>query len=155
MSELRMEPIADLVTLEKRYAGFWMRFWAYSMDLVVIFSLNGILLSPFKFVNEGLAVSVGFWTVTGIIGAIIYYAYFLFMTKYFGQTIGKMIIGIKVIREDDQPLKWSDLLFRELIGRFIYQVFSFLAVLYIIVGFTDEKQGLHDMIGSTRVIFEQ
>lgn len=66
-----------------------------------------------------------------------------------------MILGIRVIREDEQSLKWSDVFFREVIGRFIYRVFSILMVLYIIVGFTEEKQGLHDMIASTRVVFDR
>jgi uncharacterized RDD family membrane protein YckC len=140
---------------EQRYAGFWMRFWAYVIDIVVISSLNGILLSPFKFVNDGIAISVGLWTVTGIVGSVVFFAYFLLMTKFFGQTLGKMILGIRVIREDEQPLRWSDLLFREVIGRFIYRVFSFLMLLYIVVGFTDQKQGLHDMFGNTRVIFDR
>jgi uncharacterized RDD family membrane protein YckC len=140
---------------EQRYAGFWMRFWAYVIDIVVISSLNGILLSPFKFVNDGIAISVGLWTVTGIVGSIVFFAYFLLMTKFFGQTLGKMILGLRVIREDEQPLRWSDLLFREVVGRFIYRVFGFLMILYIIVGFTDQKQGLHDMFSSTRVVFDR
>ncbi|WP_047982837.1 RDD family protein [Ornithinibacillus californiensis] len=140
---------------EQRYAGFWMRFWAYVIDIVVISSLNGILLSPFKFVNDGIAISVGLWTVTGIVGSIVFFAYFLLMTKFFGQTLGKMILGIRVIREDEQPLRWSDILFREVVGRFIYRVFSFLMLLYIVVGFTDQKQGLHDMFSNTRVVFDK
>ncbi|MEN2767815.1 RDD family protein [Ornithinibacillus xuwenensis] len=154
MNEKSVEQSIETVVSNKRYAGFWMRFWAYFIDLLVIFSINGILLSPFKFMNEGIAITVGFWTITGIVGSVVFYTYFLLMTKFFGQTLGKMILGIKVVREDDQPLKWSDLIFREFIGRFIYRVFSILLVLYIIVGFTDEKQGLHDMIGSTRVVFD-
>jgi uncharacterized RDD family membrane protein YckC len=140
---------------EHRYAGFWMRFWAFLIDLIVISSLNGILVSPFKFVNEGIAISVGFWTVPGIISAIVFYAYFILMTKFFGQTIGKMILGIKVVRENEEPLRWSDVLFRELIGRFLYRAFWFLTALYIIVGFMDEKQGIHDMIADTRVVFDR
>ncbi|MBS3680632.1 RDD family protein [Ornithinibacillus massiliensis] len=155
MSEASLSYQHAASSSEPRFAGFWMRFWAYVLDIVVISSLNGILLSPFKFVNDGIAISIGLWTVTGLIASIVYFAYFLFMTKFFGQTIGKMILGIRVIREDEQSLKWSDVFFREVIGRFIYRVFSILMVLYIIVGFTEEKQGLHDMIASTRVVFDR
>ena len=145
----------EALVSEQRYAGFWMRLWAFLIDLIVISSLNGILLSPFKFVNEGIAISVGIWTVPGIVSAIVFYAYFVLMTKFFGQTVGKMILGIKVVRENEEPLRWSDVLFRELVGRFIYRAFWFLMVLYIIVGFMDEKQGLHDMIVDTRVIYDR
>ncbi|WP_407269750.1 RDD family protein [Radiobacillus sp. PE A8.2] len=140
---------------EKRYAGFWMRFWAYVTDLIIVFSINGILLIPFKFMNDNIQLDIGFWTVTGIISSIVFYLYFLFMTKSFKQTLGKMIFGLKVIREDDKPLTWSDLLFREVVGRFIHRVFFIGLFLYVFVAFTNEKQGIHDMFASTRVVFAE
>ncbi|MUK88841.1 RDD family protein [Ornithinibacillus sp. L9] len=155
MGEENAHTATDHLMPTKRYAGFWMRFWAYILDLIVVFSINGILFVPFKFINDGTVINIGFWTLTGIIGSIIFYLYFLLMTRKFGQTLGKMILGIKVIREDDQPLEWSDLLFREVVGRFLHRIFGFLALLYIIVGFTKEKQGLHDIIGNTRVVFDE
>ncbi|PAV29733.1 hypothetical protein CIL05_10205 [Virgibacillus profundi] len=146
---------ANVTTDDKRYAGFWMRFWAYLADLIIIFSINGLLLSPLKFLNDGAGIEIGFWTLTGVIGAIVFYVYFLLMTKYFGQTLGKMIFGLRVIREDDGPLKWSDLLFREVVGRFLHRVFFFAVLLYAVVAFSREKQGVHDMIGNTRVVLER
>ncbi|HLR68425.1 RDD family protein [Virgibacillus alimentarius] len=136
---------------KKRYAGFWMRFWAYITDLIVIFSINGILLSPLKFVGDG-RIDIGFWTLNGIVSVFVFYIYFLLMTKVYGQTIGKMVFGLRVIRIDDKDLKWSDLLFREVIGRFIYRAMALLFLLYAVVAFTPEKQGLHDIVGNTRVI---
>src|SRR5699024_5616233 len=85
---------------EYKYAGFWMRFWAYLIDVIIVFSINGILLSPLMFLNDGLPLEIGFWTVNGILAGIIYYVYFLLMTKLFQQTVGKMILGLKVIREN-------------------------------------------------------
>ncbi|WP_010093857.1 RDD family protein [Ornithinibacillus scapharcae] len=155
MTENTMVYHAESSERHERYAGFWMRFWAFLFDLLVVSSLNGILLSPFKFVNDGYAITIGIWSVPWIIGSIIIFLYFILMTKFFGQTLGKMILGIKVIRKDGEPLKWSDVIFREVVGRFIYQAFSFLALLYIIVGFTSEKQGLHDMFSDTRVVFDR
>jgi len=137
-----------------RYAGFWMRFWAYLFDIIVIFGVNSFILSPFKFINNGLPIDIWFWTWNGIIAGFIYYIYFLLMTKFFGQTVGKMILGLKVIHHKDGKLTWMDLFFREVIGRLIYNVFFLLKPLYFIIGFTNEKQGLHDMIGNTRVIHE-
>ncbi|WP_085993809.1 RDD family protein [Oceanobacillus senegalensis] len=135
-----------------KYAGFWMRFWAYLADLLIVFSLNGILLSPLHFINDGKSVDIGFWTLAGIASSLVFYIYFLLMTKYFNQTLGKMIFGLKVIREDRQSLSWSDLLFREVVGRFFHRVFWFTAFLYIVVAVKEEKQGIHDMLADTRVI---
>ncbi|QKY68453.1 RDD family protein [Lentibacillus sp. CBA3610] len=140
---------------DRRFAGFWMRFWAYLADLVIVFSINGILLSPFKFINDGDPTDIGFWTVTGIIGAIVFYLYFLLMTKYYGKTLGKMILGLRVVREDMEPLQWSDLIFREVVGRFIHRVFWFTNVLYLFVAFDTQKRGIHDMFAGTRVVFDR
>src|SRR5699024_7887424 len=86
-------------SVHHRYAGFWMRFWSYLSDLIVVFSLNSLLLSPLKFVDNGV-IDIGFWTLNGILSALVFYIYFLFMTKYFGQTLGKMLFGLRVIRSD-------------------------------------------------------
>lgn len=139
---------------EQRYrpAGFWMRFWAFLADSIIIFSINGILLSPLQFINEGAEITVSAWTIKGILAGIVFYLYFLITTKKLGQTIGKMIFGLKVIRVDQKPLQWSDLLFREVIVRFIYKSFGFLNLLYLVVAFNKEKKGIHDMIGNTKVI---
>ncbi|WP_324777878.1 RDD family protein [Virgibacillus senegalensis] len=85
-------------------------------------------------------------------GSIVFYVYFLLMTKFFGQTLGKMLFGLRVIREDDGSLTWSDLLFREVVGRFIHRVLFLTPLLYVVVAFTNQKQGLHDMFASTRVV---
>src|SRR5699024_10358996 len=92
-----------------------MRFWAFLTDLIVIFSINGLLLFPLQFISNGV-IDVVFWTLNGILSAIVFYIYFLLMTKYFGQTLGTMLFGLRLIRNDAQALRWSDLLFREVIG---------------------------------------
>ncbi|AXI09911.1 RDD family protein [Oceanobacillus sp. 143] len=144
------KPSADTT----RYAGFWMRFWAYLADMVIVFSINGILLSPLNFINGGKPIGIAYWSLAGIISVLVLYLYFLLMTKYYGQTLGKMIFGLKVIRKDLQPLQWSDIVFRELVGRFFYRVLFIAQLLYIVVAFDDKKQGIHDMISDTRVIHQ-
>lgn len=140
-------------TPSHRQAGFWIRFWAYIIDVIVISSLNSIILSPLIFFQDFAPFQWEYISVMGILSGIVYYLYFLFMTKIFSQTLGKMIIGIQVISADEKRVTWGDLLFREVIGRFIHNVFFILKLLYITVAFTDKKQGIHDMIGSTRVVY--
>ncbi|NIK12983.1 RDD family protein [Alkalibacillus almallahensis] len=137
-----------------RYAGFWMRFWAYIVDLIIVFCVNGIVLMPYRLITGGDDVEVGFWTVAVIISTIVLYAYFVVMTKYLQQTLGKRIFGLKVIRQDRTPLRWSDLIFREVVGRFFHRVLGFTNLLYIVVAFNPDKQGIHDMIGDTFVVHD-
>ncbi|MGY4689216.1 RDD family protein [Salibacterium sp. K-3] len=135
-----------------QYAGFWMRFWAYLLDLVIVFSLNGLLLSPLWFSGAESMSVLGWFTVQGILSALTAYLYFLLMTKWQTQTLGKMVFGLRVIRKDQHPLRWHDLVFREIVGRFIHRSLWITNILYVIVGFTDQKEGVHDSIADTRVV---
>ncbi|MGM7702334.1 RDD family protein [Pseudalkalibacillus sp. Hm43] len=134
----------------RKYAGFWMRFWAYLFDILVIGSLYRILIYPtFRWLDLPLT-DGSMFSLKAILTAIIFYGYFLLMTRFFGQTLGKMILGIQVVTQDvDGKLAWSTLLFREVVGRFISKVFF---IGYIITAFTSEKKALHDIFADTRVV---
>ncbi|WP_187118822.1 RDD family protein [Bacillus marasmi] len=134
-----------------RFAGFWMRFWAYLMDLIVIGSINRIIINP---IFRGMDISLydsGVLAPISIATAITFYAYFVLMTKYFGQTLGKMVFGLKVVNLDGSPLTWSTVIFREFIGRYISVT---IFILYIIVAFLPKKQGIHDLFVDTTVIYK-
>ncbi|WP_349408148.1 RDD family protein [Pseudalkalibacillus sp. SCS-8] len=136
---------------EKVYAGFWMRLWANLIDLLVIGSLYRILIYPtFRWFDLPLS-DESIFSLKAILTAVIFYGYFLLMTRFFGQTLGKMVLAIKVVTKDlDDRLNWSTLFFREVIGRFIS--IKILAIGYLIAAFTSEKRALHDIFADTRVI---
>ena len=71
------------------------------------------------------------------------------MTKFFSQTLGKMVFGIKVVTLEERPLTWMTVLFREFIGRYISKLFF---IGYLIVAFLPKKQGIHDLLSDTTVI---
>lgn len=142
----------EVMFYERKPAGFWVRFWAYLIDLLVISGATSILLKP-VFALIGIDTSTVSWYAPfAILSAILFYAYFVLMTKFFSQTIGKMIFGIKVISLQKDSLDWSTLLFREWIGRFISVT---VLPLYFIVGFTPLKQGVHDFFADTTVVHEE
>lgn len=131
------------------YAGFWMRFWAYLLDLLVVSSLEGILVKPvFRLLNAPLW-EFNMFAPISIASAVTFYLYFVLMTKFFGQTLGKMVFGLKVVDLKKDHLTWGTVLFREWIGRFIS---STTVIGYIIVAFLPKKQGLHDLFVDTSVI---
>ena len=134
-----------------RYGGFWMRFWAYLVDIIVIGSIVRLLINPiFRILDISLTSEDLFAPIT-IVTSIIFYTYFVLMTKFFGQTVGKMIFGLRVIHLEGKKLDWSTVLFREWIGRFISVS---LTVLYVVAAFTEKKQAIHDLFVSTTVIHE-
>jgi uncharacterized RDD family membrane protein YckC len=132
-----------------RYAGFWMRFWAYLLDLVVVGSIVRLLIKPvFRILDIPLA-EANMFAPASIAAAAIFYLYFVLMTKYFNQTLGKMVFGLKVVNLNSDQLTWGTILFREWIGRFISAT---IIIGYIIVAFLPRKQGLHDIFTDTTVI---
>lgn len=136
-----------------KYAGFWTRFWAYTIDLLVLSALSGILVKPIFRVVDIEITNPWFllfspYKVTALLLLLIY---FIFMTKYLQQTVGKMIMGIKVVPKDGEKLTWSTVIFREGIGRFISKL---LLLPYLLVIFMPKKEALHDLFADTIVIHE-
>jgi uncharacterized RDD family membrane protein YckC len=149
------EEFADSVTIQEpdpvsiRFAGFWMRFWAYLLDLIVIGSIERLIINPLFRILEIPLVEFNMFAPISIASAIIFYLYFVLMTKYFNQTLGKMVFGLRVVDLQSEKLSWGTILFREWIGRFISAT---IVVGYIVVAFLPKKQGLHDLFTDTSVI---
>ncbi|UCZ52286.1 RDD family protein [Bacillus shivajii] len=134
-------------------AGFWMRLWAYLIDLLVVTSLNGIVLTPALAFTDLSEWGWGIYTLGGLLTAVISFGYFTVMTKVYRQTIGKMIIGVKVLSEKKE-LTWRDVIIREVFGRYIHQSIFITNILYLIVAFHPLKKGLHDYFADTFVVLE-
>jgi uncharacterized RDD family membrane protein YckC len=153
-TEVSYEPLEKKKAIDYNHlqAGFWIRLWAYLIDLLVVSSVNRILIYPL-FELIGLNKNNSFiFSPVSIATAVIFFAYFVFMTKYFHQTLGKMIFGLKVTSLKEETLNWGTVLFREFIGRYISKT---IWIGYIIVAFTPKKQGLHDIFADTQVIHEK
>lgn len=152
--QLEIAAVEDVQTLNSveqvpfQFAGFWMRFWAYLVDLIVIGSLNRMFIHPiFKWIDSDSTYS--FLSAEVIVTTIVFYMYFVLMTKFCSQTLGKMIFGLKVVALKEEQMTWGTLIFRELIGRFISKT---IVIGYLLVGFLPNKQGLHDLFADTSVI---
>ncbi|AMX82595.1 hypothetical protein GS3922_02295 [Geobacillus subterraneus] len=133
-----------------RYGGFWLRFWAYLLDVIVVSSINRLVVWPlFRLFDWPLARDHWF-APAAVAAAAVFYAYFVLMTKAFGQTLGKMVFGLKVVDERGVPLTWLTVLFREVIGKFIAKKLLFIGFLF--VAFSEKKKGMHDQFADTIVI---
>ena len=66
-----------------------------------------------------------------------------------GATVGKMAMGLRVVTDKGERLS-----FPNAIGRYFAKIISaiILCIGFIMIGFTDRKRGLHDMIAGTLVI---
>ncbi|MFJ7730971.1 RDD family protein [Lysinibacillus sp. NPDC097231] len=133
-------------------AGFWIRFWAFLLDGLIITAVVGIIINPIFYLMDWSLSETVWYAPISIISAIFYYSYFVLMTKFFGQTLGKMVFGLRVISLKHDKLTWSDVLFRDWIGRIISNTFI---PLYILVVILPENQGLHDFFADTTVVHEK
>ena len=157
-------------TVQFRYAGFWKRLVAYIIDSIIISVASGILLIPFLAV-VGLGIfsmhdsnlSYDTDTAVGLIIAMIAgylvlvagiaiagWIYFALMESSSPQgTLGKMALGVKVT-----DMAGNRISFGRATGRYFAKMISSLTlgVGYIMAGFTQQKQALHDIIAGCLVV---
>ncbi|MDO4814572.1 MAG: RDD family protein [Gemella sp.] len=132
------------------YAGFGRRWLAYIVDLLVV----GALSSLFSLATFGLFETRSLPVVDVSLATIlVYLLYFAIMTYKYSQTLGKMILGIKVETNTGIRLGLTDIFFREIVGRFINTATFNLP--YLVIFFNSKKKGLHDYIADTVVVKEE
>lgn len=159
-TQVQEEPVQQrsIVTQEQEFikkpAGFWIRFWAYLIDIIIVGAISGLLVKPiFRVVDYPIKDPIFLlYSPYKLILLALFLAYFLLMTKFFSQTVGKMIVGIRVVKKSGEPLGWGTLLFREVVGRYISKT---LLIPYLLVIFMPRKEALHDLFADTEVVHEQ
>jgi uncharacterized RDD family membrane protein YckC len=137
------------------YAGFWIRVGAAIVDGIILI-VPSLL---FSFIIGAITAPTSSDTVSPISGLLfaLWYlfnialplAYETYFIGKMGQTPGKMVCGIKVVRSDGDPLTYLRAFGRHWAKYLSYMICN---IGYIIVAFDDEKRGLHDHICDTRVI---
>ena len=144
--------LEDYIVLSKNfYAGFWTRFVAYLIDMIVIYAISSLLNT----ISFGLLNKIFDFPILGeesLSYVIVMFAYFIAMTYFFSQTLGKMIMKIKVETNKGEKLSLADVVYRELVGRLLTIFLVYLP--YLAVAFTNKKKGLHDFIADTVVVKE-
>lgn len=137
------------------YAGFWRRLAAYLVDYIVV--IVGIFL--FFFVL-GMAVTIAsggrdpnekiFEVLGYLIGLPAVWLYFaLCESSSWQATLGKRALGIKVTDVNGQPVS-----FARATGRYFGKIISGLLLFagFIMIAFTERKQGLHDLMADCLVV---
>ena len=150
------------------YAGFWKRFAAFLIDSLLIGAVVGIVMMIFgvglfggmstidpQQMDEEMAQTVA----AGVIGGIVMFGiimsaaqwlYFALMESSSKQaTLGKMALGIIVTDLNGNPIS-----FGRATGRYFGKILSgiILYIGYLMAGFTEKKQALHDMIAGCLVV---
>jgi uncharacterized RDD family membrane protein YckC len=184
-SELERQQNENKIRIQKefeetKYKTFWPRFWAGLVDgliFIPIVYLENLLLGYFNvesFANEILVALFAFDI----------YIYSVLMHAYFGKTIGKMFLGIRVLTIEENKISFKHAILRDIVPIFIMLISissvleimfpqpmpsaSISPIYFIITGFpliwflleivtmlfNKKRRALHDFIAGTVVMRE-
>lgn len=153
-----------------QYAGFWRRFAAYMIDQIIVgvaclafsvpvFALVGV--SAFTMHHEELtydsdtaigvllALAATYLTLIAAMWICKWLYYALMESSSLQGTLGKMALGIKVTTMNGNRIS-----FGRATGRYFAKIMSSLTLTigYMMAGFTQQKQALHDIVAGCLVI---
>ena len=134
------------------YAGFWVRLWAALIDSFILFMFFFFLGFSMGFLDFELSQKLSQNTLFNLaVNSVFLLFSIIFWIKMDGKTPGKKVMKIKIVDEmtfENISVKQS------IIRAFSYILSSILLIGYIMVAFTEKKQGLHDKLAGTVVIYE-
>jgi len=144
-----------------QFAGWWRRFVAWgildclilgAIETVVALVLWGLPALIFGLIDQNL---IGIGSLTGGIlaaaGVIVaYILYVVVPTGKTGQTLGKRIMGIRVVDKDGNPPGMGKAFLREIIGKAVSEIIFCLG--FILAAFDNQRRAWHDRIAGTYVI---
>lgn len=139
---------------KKVFAGFFVRFIAYMIDSLIAGIAVGMITIPLRIMSGSVDfLSANFlfqFTVIDVISYVGVAAYFVLLTYYAHTTLGKMLLHLEVVSKKDN---WSiiNIIYRETVGRFLSSI-GYIGYLATLV--TKEKQGFHDMLCDTCVVYK-
>ncbi len=158
-------PVQDN-SLKGYYAGFVSRFLAFVVDIVVLsaimlvfhasvaivlnfFNINiaVLLKSDNSFITMAAAVFILF---NLLISAFVWVFYFVGAWMLVGQTVGKRVLGLRVVSLDGSLPVFKQALVRY-VGYWLSALPFFLGFLWVLAD--DERRGWHDKISHTCVIY--
>jgi uncharacterized RDD family membrane protein YckC len=123
-----LPPVVEAASLPR--VGFWMRFGATLIDLLLVGALMAIIRH-------------GSWFLP------IWVIYHVSMWAWRGTTIGGVVFGLKIVRADGRPIDFAIALVRSL-SSFLSAIALFLGFFW--AGWTREKRAWHDLIAGTAVV---
>ncbi len=133
-------------------AGFWIRLAAAVIDTVLIIVIRLILLAVLPGISITEYGEIEGWTRYDNILLVADAVYFTLGVSLFSTTVGKRLLGIRVLRTDGSrvsPIR--------AFARYLAYIPStlLLCIGFLMIGFTSDKRGLHDRICGTMVVRRQ
>ena len=137
------------------YKGFWIRLVAALIDSIVL-TIIIIFLAVLSLVvfgttlGEGAGIGMFFLVLILASLATILYKPLMEASEYQG-TLGKYVLGLKIVDKNGNKISMSTSFVRTILFIIGSQLFL-LCLGVLMVGFTEYKQGLHDILANTYVV---
>lgn len=130
-----------------------LRCGALIIDYIIIVALPviGILLSRYVETNPAKLFNNSYYTTSLLVGFLIGLTNFVIFPLFTGQTIGKMLTGLRVVRSDGSAASLSRILVRHLVGYPL--TFLTLGLGFVVSFFNRDGRALHDYISGTTLVF--
>lgn len=129
------------------YASFGLRAFAFIVDMLVIGAIYKILINVLGIDLDYEIYGIEMAEILRWIVTILYFVIISLVTK--GQSLGKMIVGIRVVSLTSDKLDLGQILIREIAGRLIQNT---IMILYLLPIFTPKNQSLIDFFVDTAVV---
>ena len=144
-----------------QYAGFVTRLVAFVIDLVIVtvlviisdaaMGLIATLLKSMHLIRSGALAETVVTVVTAAPGVVLFVAYYIGFWLAAGQTPGKRIMGVRIVRTDGGRVEWGNVV-RRFVGYWLSFIL-FLGFLWILVD--NQRQAWHDSLSGTIVIYSR
>jgi uncharacterized RDD family membrane protein YckC len=162
-------PYAPAPTFQPSYApvspyqGVAIRFVAILIDTIIIAIISGVLTFPLQTPIVTVTNVTGTPTIattpnplgwlSGGVSLLIFLLYFILLEGAYGQTVGKMAVKIKVLKEDGTKIDYADAAVRNIL-RIIDAIPYFVPYLLgaILIWTSDMKQRVGDRAARTVVV---
>lgn len=143
------------------YAGFWRRLAAYAIDLAIVAAAAGVfVIIAIVSINLVPRNPTGLdWLTGALLLALVasaalvvmglFLLYFPILEGRYGQTAGKHLLGLKVLKENGLPAGYKEAFIRRL--PFYFRI---LPIDALFIPFTDKRQRAFDLVARTIVVRE-
>lgn len=149
--------------MDSHYGGFWRRFVALLIDLFILGTIGftmlilgsvafGLGVSPEEMAADPetlMELGAKVWAIYQALGFFLNMAYFTWFNGTTGQTPGKRLMGLRVVRDTGEAISFGTAFLR-----WVGYLISFLPLCmgFLWAGVDRRKQAWHDKIAGTVVI---
>ena len=144
-------PSASRTPAHMEHVDFWPRVGATLIDAIILGTVLFVVKRGFGLSAVMPGGDLGPVRASAVLAFSIAAVYTVGLNTVYGATVGKMALGIKIVKSDGSRITFGTALARYLLKRILAGVTC--GLMYLSVAFNDQHRGWHDRIAGTTVIY--